>query len=88
MKRFLSLTLALGLVGVFAGCSNDEKASEDPASNTATKMTEEATNTVLENYGDIEAYVTGKTVAELEELGKYTTDEDKAKIVNVVVGLH
>jgi hypothetical protein len=45
MKRFLSLTLALGLVGVFAGCSNDEKASEDPA----TETTEEATNTVLEN---------------------------------------
>lgn len=48
-----------------------------------------ATNTVLENYGAIEDYVTGKTVDELEtELGKYdaTKDEDKAKFVDVVSG--
>ena len=29
MKKFLSLVFALSLVGVFAGCSNDEEAAAD-----------------------------------------------------------
>lgn len=178
MKKILSLALALGLVGVFAGCSNDATSADDTSKEATTEntsaestgdikmgrvnyaahgdksfavavvamdgdkiagasldefqfmdktnegvvgvpnadgafgenfkdpnivlgskvesteyysthMAEEAgaTKTVLENYAAIEDYVTGKTVAELEEeLGKYTTDEDKAKMIDVVSG--
>ncbi|MCQ6277045.1 hypothetical protein JMM81_19395 [Bacillus sp. V3B] len=52
-------------------------------------MVEAAGSTVAihDNYAAIEEYVTGKTIAELEEeLGKYTTDEDKAKMIDVVSG--
>ena len=43
MKKFLSLALALGLVGVFAGCSNDTKTSGDTEK--ATTPTEETATT-------------------------------------------
>ena len=43
MKKFLSLALALGLVGVFAGCSNDTKTSSDTEK--ATTATEETATT-------------------------------------------
>ncbi|WP_428910686.1 hypothetical protein [Niallia sp. Krafla_26] len=39
MKKFLSLALALGLVGVFAGCSNDDGAAEDTTKETTTEST-------------------------------------------------
>ncbi|WP_338450880.1 hypothetical protein R4Z09_02820 [Niallia oryzisoli] len=48
MKKFLSLALALGLVGLFAGCSNDA-ASGDTAKDTDTTKTETATTST----GDI-----------------------------------
>ena len=179
MKKFLSLALALGLVGVFAGCSNDTKTSGDtekattPTEETATtettgelkvgrvnaaphgdksfavavvvmdgdkiaaasidefqflsteeagvvgvpnsdgafaenfkdpkvvlaskvdsneyyskNMKEKAGSTVAidANYAAIQDYVTGKTIAELEEaLGKYTSDEEKATMAADVV---
>ena len=39
MKKILSLALALGLVGVFAGCSNDEAKNEDTSKETTTEST-------------------------------------------------
>jgi hypothetical protein len=39
MKKILSLALALGLVGVFAGCSNDEAKNEDTSKETTTEPT-------------------------------------------------
>lgn len=39
MKKFLSLALALGLIGVFAGCSNDEASTEDTSKETTTEST-------------------------------------------------
>ena len=39
MKKTLSLALALGLVGVFAGCSNDEEKNEDTSKETTTEST-------------------------------------------------
>ena len=39
MKKILSLALALGLVGVFAGCSNDEATNEDTSKETTTEST-------------------------------------------------
>ena len=48
MKKFLSLVLALGLVGVFAGCSNNEKSSaEDTSKETTTE------NTAAESTGEL-----------------------------------
>ena len=39
MKKILSLALALGLVGVFAGCSNDEATNADTSKETTTEST-------------------------------------------------
>ena len=39
MKKILSLALALALVGVFAGCSNDEAKNEDTSKETTTEST-------------------------------------------------
>lgn len=48
MKKFLSLALALGLVGIFAGCSNDEKtAAEDTSKETTTE------NVATESTGEL-----------------------------------
>lgn len=46
MKKFLSLALALGLVGVFAGCSNDE-ASGDSSKETDNAKTETAAESTV-----------------------------------------
>ena len=37
MKKILSLASALGLVGVFSGCSNDEAKNEDTSKETTTE---------------------------------------------------
>lgn len=47
MKKFLSLALALSLVGVFAGCSNDA-ASGNTAKDTDTAKTETATTSTAD----------------------------------------
>lgn len=39
MKKLLGLALALGLVGVFAGCSSDEASGEDTSKETTTEST-------------------------------------------------
>ena len=48
MKKFLSLALALGLVGVFAGCSNDKEASGDTEKATTTTEETATTETTLD----------------------------------------
>jgi hypothetical protein len=45
MKKFLSFALALGIVGVFAGCSNDEATTEKDTSEEATTETAAAEST-------------------------------------------
>ncbi|WP_338471609.1 hypothetical protein R4Z10_02215 [Niallia sp. XMNu-256] len=49
MKKVLTLALALGLVGIFAGCSNDEAAPTDTA--------KEATTTAAESTDEIKTAV-------------------------------
>ena len=51
MKKILTLALALGLVGVFAGCSNDEAKNEDTSKETTTE------STAAESTGEIKTAV-------------------------------